>query len=127
MLQFEAWKRLVVFFVCVTGLLLALPNIAQIPFFPGKAINLGLDLRGGSHLLLRTDINAVISERLSDIADNIRISLREEKVKFKSLSSDETAVSFTIQEANKATVQEKILSEFGDDFIVETTADTTRI
>ena len=88
MLHFEAWKRFVILIVFLAGLLFALPNVVSLPFLPGKSINLGLDLRGGSHLLLRTDINTVVSERLSDIAEGIRISLREEKVKFKALSSD---------------------------------------
>ena len=64
MIQFEAWKRFVIIIVCLSGLLAAIPNIISIPFFPGKSVNLGLDLRGGSHLLLRADIDAVLTERL---------------------------------------------------------------
>ena len=80
MLQFEGWKRLIILLVCAIGLILALPNLVSVPFLPGKSVNLGLDLRGGSHLLLQTDIKAVQSERLGDIADNIRISFREESI-----------------------------------------------
>ena len=97
MLQFEAWKRLVILIVCSVGLLAALPNIISVPFFPSKSVNLGLDLRGGSHLLLRTDINAVVTERLSDISEGIRIAFRKEKVRFKSLTSDENSVSFSLR------------------------------
>ena len=127
MLHFEAWKRLVILIVFLAGLLFALPNIASFPFLPGKSINLGLDLRGGSHLLLRTDIDAVVSERLSDIAEGIRISLREEKVKFKSLSSGNDTVSFVIRDNDDYSKRDNILEEFGDDFVVETNEDSTRI
>ena len=127
MLQFEAWKRLIILFVCLIGLLFALPNIISIPFLPGKPVNLGLDLRGGSHLLLRTDINAVVSERFSDIENSIRISFREEKVKFRSLSSDDKSVQFTIRDESSYVGRDKILLEFGDDFFVETTGNTTSI
>ena len=127
MLHFEAWKRLVILIVFLAGLLYALPNIVSLPFLPGKSINLGLDLRGGSHLLLRADINAVVSERLSDIAEGIRISLREEKVKFKSLSSDNNVVSFVIRDDDDYSKRDNILKEFGDDFVVETNGDKTRI
>ena len=127
MLHFEAWKRFVILIVFLAGLLFALPNIVSLPLLPGKSINLGLDLRGGSHLLLRTDINAVVSERLSDIAEGIRISLREEKVKFKSLSSDNDAVSFVIRDNDDYSKRDNILKEFGNDFVVETNGDTTRI
>ena len=79
MLHFEAWKRLVILIVFLAGLLYALPNIVSLPFLPGKSINLGLDLRGGSHLLLRTDVNAVVSERLSDIAEGIESPLEKRR------------------------------------------------
>ena len=127
MLHFEAWKRFVILIVFLAGLLFALPNIVSLPFLPGKSINLGLDLRGGSHLLLRADINAVVSERLSDIAEGIRISLREDKVKFKSLSSDNDAVSFVIRDNDDYSKRDNILKEFGNDFVVETNRDKTRI
>ena len=46
---------------------------------PGKKINLGLDLSGGSHLLLRVDIDAVRQERLDTIAETIRQEFRGAK------------------------------------------------
>ena len=51
--------------VAVLGIIFALPNLiggddgAGADFLPGKQINLGLDLQGGSHLLLRVDVDAV--------------------------------------------------------------------
>ena len=119
MLQFEAWKRLVILIVCSVGLLAALPNIISVPFFPSKSVNLGLDLRGGSHLLLRTDINAVVTERLSDISEGIRIAFRKEKVRFKSLTSDENSVSFSLRKESDSLARDDVLSEFDDDFEFE--------
>ena len=56
MLQFQLWKKLVVTVVLLGGIVYALPNLVSdqmTSILPGKKINLGLDLRGGSHLLLR--------------------------------------------------------------------------
>ena len=70
MLQFQLWKKLLVVMVAVLGIIFALPNLiggddcADADFLPGKQINLGLDLQGGSHLLLRVDVDAVKQERL---------------------------------------------------------------
>ena len=127
MIQFEAWKRLIILIVCLVGLVAALPNVVSVPFFPGKSINLGLDLRGGSHLLLSTDIDAVVTERLSDIAEGIRISFREEKIRFKSLSSDGNLVIFSLRDESDILLREKVLSEFDDDFVVKTESGTTTI
>ena len=62
MLQFQLWKKLIVAVVLLGGVVYALPNLISeqaASILPGEKINLGLDLRGGSHLLLRVDIDAV--------------------------------------------------------------------
>ena len=75
MLQFEGWKKTLVLFVILLGCAYAVPNLLNgsrgdqssaglMRFLPGEAINLGLDLQGGSHLLLRADLPAVREERL---------------------------------------------------------------
>ena len=127
MIQFEAWKRFVIIIVCLSGLLAAIPNIISIPFFPGKSVNLGLDLRGGSHLLLRADIDAVLTERLSDISESIRMSFREKKIRFKSLSSDNNVVSFTLRKKSDSVERDEILSKFNEDFVVKTENETTKL
>ena len=127
MIQFEAWKRFVIIIVCLTGLFTAMPNVISVPFFPGKSINLGLDLRGGSHLLLKADIDAVLKERLNDVSESIRISLRDKKIRFKSLSSNDESVSFTIRDKSDSLERDKILAKFEDDFVVETNNDKTNL
>ena len=62
MLQFQLWKKLLVVMVAVLGVIFALPNLiggdddTRSNFLPGKKINLGLDLQGGSRLLLRVEL-----------------------------------------------------------------------
>ena len=58
MLQFEAWKKTLVILVAALGIIYAAPNLLPVEregggILPGQKINLGLDLQGGSHLLLR--------------------------------------------------------------------------
>ena len=59
-------KLLLVFFSVIIGFVYALPNFisnlsnSDAPnFLPGKTINLGLDLKGGSYLLLKADMDVV--------------------------------------------------------------------
>ena len=70
MLQFQLWKKLLVVAIAAMGIIFALPNLIDskngATFLPVKKINLGLDLQGGSHLLLRVDIDAVRKERLEE-------------------------------------------------------------
>ena len=73
MMYFGRLKTLLVLGVCALGILLALPNL--VPGLGGRRLNLGLDLRGGSYLLLEADMNAVVKERLDSLADAARRAL----------------------------------------------------
>ena len=75
MMYFGRAKTLFVLIVCALGLLLALPSILQVPFAGLPKINLGLDLRGGSYLLLELDLRAVVKERLDGLQDGARRAL----------------------------------------------------
>ena len=101
MLQFDAWKKAVVAVTILFGVLYAAPNIlgsgGGASFLPGSPINLGLDLQGGSHLLLRVDIEEVERERLSNLADGLRVEMRKNKVAFRNLDVVNTALTFGLR------------------------------
>ncbi len=83
MMYFSKLKTALIFGVCVLGALLCLPNFIPAPasWMPWRQVHLGLDLRGGSYLLLEVDMAAVARERLDGLADAIRTALRN-KVQF---------------------------------------------
>ena len=71
MLQFEGWKKTLVLFVILLGCVYAVPNLFSsgsdhqtrsgvMSWLPGEAINLGLDLQGGSHLLLQQQVRSCL-------------------------------------------------------------------
>src|SRR5580692_11059147 len=78
MMYFSPLKTALILGACVLGLLLSLPNLAPAPaaWVPWRTIHLGLDLKGGSYLLLEVDMAAVIKERLDSLADSARQGLR---------------------------------------------------
>ena len=129
MLQFEGWKKTLVLFVILLGCAYAVPNLLTgnrgdqssaglMRFLPGAAINLGLDLQGGSHLLLRADISAVREERLAGIAEQLRLSFRDEKIRFKKLKALPRAVTFTLRKKENETTLQNIFNELGREFEV---------
>ena len=96
MLRLELWKRIVISVVLVFGILLAIPNFipqktldgfvkATGGLFPSQKISLGLDLQGGSHLLLQVITAPVIQERLETLTGDIRAKLTQENITIKSL------------------------------------------
>jgi protein-export membrane protein SecD len=82
MLYFSRLKTLVVLGVCLLGAILCIPNLvaAPAPWLPWRTIHLGLDLRGGSYLLMKVDMAAVLKERLDGLADSARQALRNGKI-----------------------------------------------
>src|ERR1700749_4787715 len=105
MLYFAQWKVLLVCGVCLLGVLFSLPNLftpAQLAWLPAsiphKQVNLGLDLRGGSYLLLEVDVAAAQTEQLNGTIENVRDALRNAKLGYTGLNVDNNAIVFTLTE-----------------------------
>ena len=92
MMYFARWKTAAILIVCLIGVLTSLPNLlprASFPsWFPARQVALGLDLRGGSYLLLEVDVNAVVRERLESLVDAARTRLRTANVRYVNLGAD---------------------------------------
>ncbi len=106
MIDFPPWKKFLVVLVCVLGLAYAAPNVVpssyteELPgWLPNKGVSLGLDLRGGSHLLLEVEVQAVIDEYLDSLIDGARAELRKERIRYLGLGKQNGAVSVRIPDA----------------------------
>jgi preprotein translocase subunit SecD len=109
MLRFPAWKIAVILGVCLLGVVLSLPNLfpreqmQRLPdWLPHEQINLGLDLQGGSHLLLEVDIQAVVKERLETLLDDIRSILRPARIGYRGLGVRGDAATLTLTDPASA-------------------------
>src|SRR3954467_9936646 len=108
MLYFANWKVWLICAVCALGVLLSLPNLltpAQLSFLPNfvphKQVALGLDLRGGSYLLLEVDIAAAQRERLNVLIDNVRNALRDARIGYTGLNAEGDAIVFQIRDLDR--------------------------
>ena len=61
-----------------------------------KKVNLGLDLQGGSYLLLEVDSGPIIKQNLQSKLIYLRKSLKEQKIKYKNLKITNEKISFEI-------------------------------
>ncbi|HPD83313.1 MAG: protein translocase subunit SecD [Alphaproteobacteria bacterium] len=116
MVYLARWTKISIIAVCVLGLFLSLPNIMsenlrmKMPsFLPSKTVNLGLDLRGGSHLLLQVDLKTVATERAEELLDSLRPELREEKIGYRRLNDIENGVRVELREESDLDAVKKII------------------
>lgn len=89
MRKIALWRIILTFIVTLSALIFAAPNFMKISsgFLPSQSVNLGLDLRGGSHLLLEVDLKQYVADQYSMIADNLRKELRKDKIGYKNLKA----------------------------------------
>jgi protein-export membrane protein SecD len=103
MLNFPRWKALSIFFAVVLGMIFALPNLVnhdtwqRLPLVNGlKPLVLGLDLQGGSHVLLEVDRNELEGQLAKQLIADIRQTLREQKITYTGLGRVSKGVSVRI-------------------------------
>jgi preprotein translocase subunit SecD len=97
---------LAIILACV---IVSLPNLfsserlqSMPSWFPKNQVNLGLDLQGGSHLLLEVDLAALEAEHLETLLDSIRVALRRAQIGYTNLAAKGGAVSVEIRDPAQA-------------------------
>ena len=128
MLYFANWKILLICAICALGVLLSAPNLfsrsllARVPdAVPHKQVALGLDLRGGSYLLLRVDVAAAQRERLNSIIDNVRNALLDANIGYTGLAVKDDAIGFTVREPARIDDARQALAKIDPDLTVTIT------
>jgi len=108
-MYYPRWKIALYAVPILIGIFLALPNLvprhhldALPDWLPKKQVSLGLDLRGGSHLLLEIDSAALIKTRLEGLADTVNQALREAKIPAREPTLADGAVVTTVQDSSQA-------------------------
>ena len=89
--------------ICVIGIFFAIPNMMKDPSSLPKwwqPVNLGLDLQGGSNLLLEVKLDDVLKDRMSTVEDSARQLLRENKIRYQNLNAGADSVKVKIENAN---------------------------
>ncbi|WP_448586384.1 protein translocase subunit SecD [Thermaurantiacus sp.] len=109
MLDFPRWQVWGILATVVAAILFALPNAfperevaAWPPVLPRGQLNLGLDLRGGSHILLEADAGDIRRQRLEILEETVRAELRQAEggaIAVVDLGTTGGAVSFTVRDS----------------------------
>jgi preprotein translocase subunit SecD len=115
MLYFTRWKALAVVLTALVVCLCAVPNffpeatVKTWPAWAQRRLVLGLDLQGGSYLLLEVDANSVKKDRLEAVRDEARKVLRDARIGYTGLNVRNDAVEVRIsKDTDVATALSKL-------------------
>ena len=105
MLYFSKLRIIFVFLISLFFIFIASNNILNLDkkFFSRK-INLGLDLQGGSYLLLEIDNSPVIEQKLQNTTTLLRTYFKDKNIRIGNLSLNNKIISFIVNEESKQNV-----------------------
>jgi preprotein translocase subunit SecD len=120
------WRGLIVLIVIVVALIYLTPSISKtLPtwwpnILPKEKINLGLDLKGGMHLILEVQAQKAVESHLERMVEDIKDSLRSAKIKYQELSrSSSDRIGLTLLRGEDRKAVEKMVSANYSDLSVE--------
>jgi preprotein translocase subunit SecD len=106
MLYFTRWKALAIILTALVVCLFAVPNffseatVKTWPAWAQRRMVLGLDLQGGSYLLLEVDSNYVRKEQLDQVRDDVRRTLRDARIGYTGLASRPDSVEVHVKDTD---------------------------
>ena len=118
MLDFPLWKRISLWAITLVLAALAIPSIASLTGvdlpepIDGPEINLGLDLAGGSHILLEADPSQVAAQRLESLEESVRQELRdaEPRIQIGDVSTADGRLSFMLDDPSEIDRAREVLT-----------------
>lgn len=121
MMYFAPWKIALIVLLCVASAILSIPSFFSAPqvatwpnWLPKRQISLGLDLRGGAHLLLEVDTSVVLRERLEAIVEGTRNELRQARIGYTNLGISGNSVVLRLRDPAQAEQARQLLVKLGN-------------
>ena len=115
MLYFSKLRILFISLFSLLFILIASSNLFKVDddFFD-KKINLGLDLQGGSYLLLEIDNAPVIEQKLQNLTTTIRNYFKDQNIKINNIKIDKQNIFFNVLDQNKKSIIDTFEDENSD-------------
>jgi preprotein translocase subunit SecD len=118
MLEFPTWKKIFLWAIVLVTVAAAMPSMTSLggmkwpEALPDPEVNLGLDLAGGSHILLEAEPSQVATLRLESMEEDVRRVLRqaEPRIRHGEISTREGHLTFLLEDASQVdAAREEIL------------------
>ena len=115
MLYFSKLRIVSILLISLFFIILASSNLFKFKSsLLDKKINLGLDLQGGSYLLLEIDNTPVIEQKLQNLTTTLRNYFKDKNIKIKNLKLLDQKISFSVDENYKQTILDEFNNQESD-------------
>ena len=116
MLYFSKIKLLIIYLIIIFLSFFSLSNFInnEENYFLSKNINLGLDLQGGSYLLLEVDTKPLVNQRLQEKVIKLRDYFKKENIKYKKLNYTEEKIKVTLEDSDIKKFEEYFINKDND-------------
>ena len=117
MKNYPLWKIFIVILFVSLGVIFAIPSILYEEdrgnWYLDNRLNLGLDLQGGSYLLLEVQTDVLIKEEFENFSDTVRIIARENRVKINNIEKNDEALKVRFDSGDKLKIiREEFLKNY---------------
>jgi len=121
--SYPRWKNWLILAVLAVSLMASLPNAIKAPsWWPAvfsHPMSLGLDLKGGIHLVLDVDVDKAVAHSVEEDIDTARQALRKAKIRYRKLASHDNTLVITIKKDSDLSTTESLLSDtFGSNYTI---------
>ncbi len=112
---YPRWKLWLILVVLVVSAMASLPNVMTPPaWWPSafsKPLNLGLDLKGGVHLVLDVDVDKAVERSVEEDVDTVRHALRKARIRYRKLDAKGQTLTVVIKRPEEADAARKLLEK----------------
>jgi SecD/SecF fusion protein len=117
-LQVSPWARIITLLIVLAGVVIALPNalpekiLNHYPsFLPKSSVSLGLDLQGGSYLLLEAQLEQVQKDKTEAMIGDIRAAFRKAHIGYTDLAGQGDSVSVKVSDTARYDEAKKLIAD----------------
>ncbi len=119
--MFSRGKILFILTICLLAVMFALPSLlpkSKSAFLPkillNNQVHLGLDLQGGSQLLLEVDVKSYLSDKMNFLQQLVKSELKDKKIGYSSFKKNPEGISFVLRDQAQISTAKKVLKAIGD-------------
>jgi len=101
---YPRWKIWLILITLIVSIMAALPNVMKVPtWWPtslSNPMNLGLDLKGGIHLVVDVAVDVAVVHNVEEEVSTVRSTLRQNKIRYQRLDAKGNSISLTLKDSS---------------------------